>query len=92
MCAVGAVRRHLSLQMHTVSHLTQGTESPYLLETESLSVALAVLELSLQTRLTLNSLRSCLCLPNAGIKSMCHHSQLNFKELKNKVRNDRQMA
>ena len=45
MCAVGAVRRHLSLQMHTVSHLTQGTESPYLLETESLSVPQVGLEL-----------------------------------------------
>ena len=42
--------------------------------TEFLCVALAVLELSLQSRLTLNSQKSsCLCLTSAGIKGMHHH-------------------
>ena len=36
-------------------------------------VALAVLELTLQTRLGLNSEICLPCLPSAGIKGMCHH-------------------
>jgi hypothetical protein len=40
-----------------------------------LCVALAVLELTLWTKLSSNSQRSgCLCLPSAGIKGMSHHS------------------
>jgi hypothetical protein len=44
------------------------------LETGFLCGALAVLELTLQTRLASNSQRfTCLCLSSAGIKGVCHH-------------------
>lgn len=44
-----------------------------------ISVALAVLEPALKTRLASNSQRStCLCLLNAGIKGLCHHYLANF--------------
>ena len=42
-------------------------------ETGFLCVALAVLELTRQTRLASNSEIPCLCLPSAGIKGMLHH-------------------
>ena len=39
--------------------------------------ALAILKLSLYTRLALNSQRSvCLCFPSAGIKGVCHHRRV----------------
>lgn len=46
-------------------------------ETDSHAVArLAVLKLTMQTKLALNSQRfSCLCLPGAGIKGMYYHTQ-----------------
>ena len=45
-------------------------------EFQFLCVALAVLEVSLWTRLTSNSQRStCLSLQSAGIKDVCHHCQ-----------------
>ena len=52
------------------------------IEMGSYYVALAVLELTLYTRLATNSQRStCLCLPSAGIKAVCHHSDSTFKWL-----------
>ena len=45
------------------------------------SVALAVLELPMQTKLAWDSQRSsclCLCPLSAGIKHMCHHSWLEI--------------
>ena len=48
-------------------------------ETGSHYVGLAVLELTMQTRLASNSLRSaCLCLPSAGIKDVCHCVQMKI--------------
>jgi hypothetical protein len=47
------------------------------LERGSHSIALAVPELTLWTRLVSDSQRSaCLCLLSAGIKGVCHHAQL----------------
>ena len=41
---------------------------------QCLSMVLAVLELTLQSKLDLNSERSaCLCLPSAGTNGVCHH-------------------
>ena len=48
-------------------------------ERGSYILALAVLELTLQTRLALNSQRSAyLCLPSARIKDTCHHTQCSL--------------
>jgi hypothetical protein len=52
----------------------------FVFETGFLCVALAVLELTLETRLALNQKSACLCLSSAGIKGECHHcpTQGNF--------------
>ena len=46
-------------------------------ETGFLCTALAVLEVTLWTRLASIELRdlACLCLPGAGFKDVCHHTQ-----------------
>lgn len=57
----------LSICIHTNS----------LFETGPLYVVLVALELTLWTKLALNSQKSaCLGLPSAGIKDMHHHAQL----------------
>lgn len=48
----------------------------------SLYIALAVLELKMKMRLASKSQRSCLCLPNAGIKGMSHYAQLHILKFK----------
>lgn len=51
-------------------------------ETGSHSIALAILELVLLTKLASNSHRSaCLCLPHAGIRGVCHDSHLRKKNV-----------
>lgn len=46
----------------------------YFFETGSYYVALASLELTIQTRMALNEQRStCLCLPNADVTGMYYH-------------------
>ena len=51
----------------------------WLFETGFLCVALAVLELALQTRLSSDSQRSsCLCFSSAGINGVCHHDLAYF--------------
>lgn len=45
----------------------------WIFETGSRSVVLAVLEFTMEISLASSSQRvSCLCLPNAGLKGMCH--------------------
>jgi hypothetical protein len=45
-------------------------------KTGSLYVALALLAVSMQSRLASNSQRSaCLCQPSAGVNGVCHHTQ-----------------
>lgn len=59
--------RHLTLFSFFLFHL-------FVFKTEYLCVVLTALELALYTRLVSNSQRStCLSLPSAGIKGMCHH-------------------
>ena len=50
-------------------------------ESGFLCVALAVLELTLKTRLASNSDIHLLCLPSAGIKGVCHYLQALRKDL-----------
>ena len=56
------------------SSLSLSPPRPLLFETGFLCVALAILELTLQTRLASNSERlTCLCLPSPEIKGVHHH-------------------
>ena len=58
-------------------------------ETAHLSMSLAVLEITLYTRLALNSQKSAfLCFNNAGIKGKCHQllAAVNFSKESSKVK------
>jgi hypothetical protein len=54
-------------------------------ETGLLCVALPILELNLYTRLAWTQKSTCLCLPTAGIKDMCHHCLAESGVFKGKI-------
>jgi hypothetical protein len=51
-------------------------------ETGSLYIALADLELTMYTKIALNSQITYLFLPSAGTKGVCHHPWLRIENLK----------